>query len=324
MAAFGILRPRLRNGEHEYLLLRFHEPLPEGHEHIALGDSWQAERRLREFAQDSVNLRTLRELVYTQVNARPYEPLSEESVLRQAATLLSSKHVRLARAPLPKMPGVMQPREKVEKKPPPEVVEEKLRLMVQIVDDVTEDPITDLELSIKLPDGSKQKVTTDDEGRISLSDVPKGRVDITSAIDGATLAETLAFAKAGILKSLDSGKKRRRRMAPSGKFLARISEHKVSDGETLESIAETYSLTVDQLTKFNWGTTDPEEIQRHLFIDVGCTTKDDTGKFVLSRHDDPGVIYIARPLEMNWVALEDRHIWRVKKVPEPKLYLFSV
>ena len=125
----------------------------------------------------------------------------------------------------------------------------------------------------------------DDEGRISLSDVPKGRVDITSTIDGATLAETLAFAKAGVLKTLDSGKKRRRRKAPSGKFLARISEHKVSDGETLESIAETYSLTVDQLTKFNWGTTDPEEIQRHLFIDVGCTTKDDSGKFV--REEQP-------------------------------------
>ncbi|MFY0526724.1 LysM peptidoglycan-binding domain-containing protein [Archangium gephyra] len=314
----------MRHGEHEYVLLRFHEPLPERHELVVLGDSWQAERRLREFAQDSFNLRTLRELVYTQVNARPYEPLSEESVLRQAATLLGSKHLRLARVPLPKMPGRMMPREKVEQQPPPAVVEEKLRLMVQIVDDFSEEPITQLELSIKLPDGSKQKATTDGEGRISLWDVPKGRVDITSALEGATLAETLAFVKAGILVSLSPGKRRRRKQAPSGKFLARITEHKVSDGETLESIAETYALTADQLAKFNWGTTDPEELQRHLYLDVGCKTKDDSGKFVLTSQDSPGVLYIARPLEMNWVTLEDRHIWRVKRVPEPRPYLFSV
>lgn len=324
MAAIDTFRSHLRDGDYEYVLLRFHEPLPQGHELVALGDRWLAERRLRDFAQDDFNLRKLRELVYTDASARPYEPLSVELVLRQAATLLASKHLRLARVPRPRIRGALPHLEKLEKQPAPTPVEEKLRLMLQIVDDVTEDPIADIQLSIKLPDGSKQQATTDSDGRISLSDVPRGRVDIASVIDGATLTETLAFVKSGVLASLQrSGASRRRRRTTTGRFLARILEHKVSDGETLESIAQAYDLTVDQLAKFNWGTTDADEIQRHLLLDVGCTTKDDSGRVVLTGKDTPGIVYIARPLEMNWVALEERHILRVKKVPEPRLYMFS-
>ncbi|PTL77973.1 LysM peptidoglycan-binding domain-containing protein [Vitiosangium sp. GDMCC 1.1324] len=324
MAFFRSNRPSLRDGEREYILLEFHEPLPPEHEPVALGDTWRAERRLRDFAQDYFNLRTLRELIHTHAIARPFEPFTEEQVVRQAAMLFSRGQVRLARAPLVMVPGTVPPLEKkaTEEAAP---VEEKVRLMIQVVDDVTEDPISDLELNLKLPDGSEKKVKTDDDGRIELSDLTQGRVKVTTVIEGATLNETLAFAKAGVLPALQpAGKKtRKRRKGVSGSFLARIISHKVSDGETLESIAESYELTADALAKFNWGTTDPEKIQSHLLIDVGCTTKDDSGKFVLSSEDNPGIIYVARPLDMDWVALEQRHIWRVKKLPEPRLYLFS-
>lgn len=320
----GMPQPRLRQGVHEYVLLGFHEPVPDGHELVVFGERWLAERRVREFAQDDFNLRTLRALVSTHTSTQSYGPLSDELVLRKAAELLSSRLLSLARVPPRRGSGVLAPREKPEVRPAPVPVEEKLRLMLQVVDDVTEDPIADLALSIKLPDGSTKKATTDAEGRISLSDVPRGRVDITSVLDGATLAETLAFVKLGALASLQrEAKSRRRRRAAEGRFLARVIEHKVTDGETLESIAAAHDLSVDALTRFNWGTTDPDEIQQHLLIDVGCTAQDDSGKAVFTLHDDPGILYIARPLEMNWVALEERHILRVKKVREPRLYLFS-
>src|SRR3712207_7590937 len=57
-------------------------------------------------------------------------------------------------------------------------------------------------------------------------------------------------------------------------FLARLVKYKVSDGETLESVAEANGISVNELTQFNWGTTDPKEIQKRLFLDVGCRETD--------------------------------------------------
>ncbi|MCY1073146.1 LysM peptidoglycan-binding domain-containing protein [Archangium lansingense] len=322
-AAVRSIRHRLRDGEMEYVLLGFHEALPAGYEPVALGDTWLAERRLRELAQDYFNLRVLRELVYSQALSRPYEPSTEELVVRQAATLFARGHLRLARAPLPRMPGEVKALEKQKASEPPAPVEEKLRLMLQLVDDVSEEPVPDVKLRVLLSDGSEQRVTTDAEGRIELSDVPQGRVKVASVLEGATLAKTVAFVKSGILPSYQQEASRRSKGAAAELFLARVIEHKVSDGETLESVAESYGLTVDQLARFNWGTTDSEEIQRRLLSDVGCTSMDDSGKFVLSSLDEPGILYVARPLEMDWVTLELRHIWRVRKMAKQRVYLFS-
>ena len=180
-------------------------------------------------------------------------------------------------------------------------------------------PPASVELRLASPpaslDGNGARIRRLDAAGMEVLSVP---------LDGATLKETLAFVKAGILPAMQPvGQTRRRKKTVSGKFIAKLVSHKVSDGETLESIAESYKTTADALAKFNWGTTDPEKIQSHLLIDVGCTKKDDGGKYVLSSEDEPGILYIPRPLDMDWVALEQRHIWRVKKLPDPRLYLFS-
>ncbi|HSP77755.1 MAG TPA: LysM peptidoglycan-binding domain-containing protein, partial [Myxococcaceae bacterium] len=291
-----------------------------------LGGGWQVEQRLRDFSRDSFNLQTLRDVVYSHAVVRSYEPVTTDLVLREVAALLAVGQLRLVRAPPPEVPvGRLFP--KLEVVPPPPSVEEEepKRLMLQIVNDITDDSIADIKLRVVLPDGSEEQVTTDSSGRIELSSVPPGRVKVSSVLEGATLAETLVFVKSGVLSSKSQGAKSgRQSKAPAeGRFLARISEYKVADGDTLERIAEDHELTVDQLTQFNWGTTDPDEIQRRLFVDVGCTLKDDAGKFVLSSDDDPGILYIARPLEMDWVALEDRHVLRVKRVSDPTGFLFS-
>jgi hypothetical protein len=317
-------RRQLTDGFHEYLLLEFHEPLPERHEPEVLGGAWQLESRLRGLAQDTFNLRTLRDMVYTHTDVGSYEPVSTDQVVKQVATLLARGQLRLVRAPLPEIPaGRLFPR--LELVPPPDTIqeEEPRRLMLQVLHDSTEDPISDLTLTIELPDGSEQELTTDSSGRIEVAKVPPGRVKVSSVLDGATRAETLAFMKSGVLPSKsreDAG----HRTAVSGKFLARIITHKVSDGETLESIAESYSVTVDQLTRFNWNTTDPEELQWHLQVEVGCTREDADGRLEFSSSDEPGILYVARPLRMDWVALEERHVLRVRMAREWASSPFSV
>lgn len=319
------IRRRMRHGDHEYVLLEFHEPLPEGYELVALGDSWLAERRLRDFALDDFNLRTMRDLAHATSMSHGYEPASEAHVIRQMALSLSQGLFRLARVPLPVIPGTLLHREKTKAPSPAPPVDEKLRLMLQIVDDTTDEPLAGIKLRVKPPEGAEQQVTTDSSGRIELPDVPPGRVIVTSVLDGAILAKTRMFVKAGVLPSYqkDENANRRSKGANSELFLVRVIEHKVSDGETLEGIAEAHELTVEQLTQFNWGTTDPAQIQRRLLIEVGCKTRDESGNFVLTSRDNPGILFIPRPLVMDWMALEQRHIWRAKTVAKRRPYLFS-
>ncbi|ATB48286.1 LysM peptidoglycan-binding domain-containing protein [Corallococcus macrosporus] len=113
-------------------------------------------------------------------------------------------------------------------------------------------------------------------------------------------------------------------MASAPRFLARVTQHRVIDGETLESVAEMYGLSVEALTRFNWDTTDAADIERHLILDVGCTRKGARGQYVFTREDDPGILYIPRPEAVPRLPVEHSHILRVKRVPEPRHFLFSL
>ncbi|AKJ03064.1 hypothetical protein ATI61_113251 [Archangium gephyra] len=316
-------RNRLRDGLGEYALLGFHEPLPPGHELVATGGAAQLESRLRSLAQDFFNLQTLREVAHGHV-ASVFGAGSTDQLVRQVASLVSLGSLRLVRVPRAPEPTGRYLRHKPEELTPEDFVEETQRLRLQIVDDVTDEPISGVKLSIVLPDGSRKQATTDSSGRIELSSVPPGYAQVSSAIDGATLKETLVFVKSGILASKQQASRRRKRKSPSGRFLARVVEHRVSNGETLEGLAERYALTVDDLARFNWDTTDPDEIQRHLYLDVGCTAKDEDGRFLFTRDDEPGVLYIPRPLELGGLDVEQGHILRVSKPSRSAVFVFSV
>src|SRR5688572_27924605 len=79
-------------------------------------------------------------------------------------------------------------------------------------------------------------------------------------------------------------------------------EHRVRAGETLASIAQTHGLTWQDLTKFNFGTDVPREVNRYLHEVVGCTKRTKDGKnYRFSDSDVPGIIYIPktpRPLTL--------------------------
>lgn len=321
-ADFFSFRYRLRQGFRHYVLVKSHEPLPDSYKPVHFAGLGDMEMWLRGVVREHANQHVLRELLYNHGLSRAYGPVSVDELAQRVAAQLWEDRLRLAEAPPTRMRVIVPPHEEEEEAPAPAPVEEKYTFSLQVVDDATDQPISGIKLRIKLPTGSSQQSTTDGSGNIRVSNVPEGRIEVVSVIDGATLDETLAFVKSGAgsapqKQGSASGQK------PSGRFLARLIQHKVSDGETLESVAENYGLTKNQLAQFNWGTTDPKEIQKHLFLDVGCTMTDGGGKFVLSRHDDPGLLYIARPVELSLMASGPRQVLRVGKVPAPPAFVFS-
>ncbi|MFP2927617.1 LysM peptidoglycan-binding domain-containing protein [Pyxidicoccus sp. 3LG] len=318
----SLLRFRLRDGHREYVILESHEPLPEDHEDVSAGRGWWLERHLHQLTQDDGNLRTLRNVLQAHGHASVFAPLSTEQVARKAAALFSLGHLRLARAPLP-----LPTQAPAFPEAPPEVApldaqEEPRWLKLQVLDDVTGSPVTGLKLRILLSDDSEKQATTDSEGLIELKSVPPGHATVSSDLDGATLAETLALVK---VEGLPPPQEQEAKSEPSGsqpRFLARLIEHRVRDGETLESVAERYETTVDALGQFNWGTTEPAKIQRHLYLDVGCTVRKG-GKFVFTRRDSPGILFVPQPLSLRRLPVERHHTLRVKQAYEPRGYLFS-
>ncbi|MCP3142903.1 LysM peptidoglycan-binding domain-containing protein [Pyxidicoccus xibeiensis] len=318
----SLLRFRLRDGHREYLILEAHEPFPEGHEDVSAGRGWWLERHLHQLSRDEGNLRTLRNVLYAHGHLASFGPLSTEQVARQAAALFSLGSLRLARAPLPLSTQAPAFPEALLAVAPPPTQEEPRWLKVQVLDDVSGAPVAGLKLRILLSDDSEKQATTDSDGLIELKGIPPGHATVSSDLEGATLAETLALVKVEGLppprdeeaEAGDAGSKPR--------FLARLIEHRVRDGETLESVAERYETTVDALGQFNWSTTEPAQIQRHLYLDVGCTVRKG-GKFVFTRRDSPGILFVPQPLSLRRLAVERHHTLRVKQAYEPRGYLFS-
>jgi len=100
----------------------------------------------------------------------------------------------------------------------------------------------------------------------------------------------------------------------SWRRIARIDEHKVQTGETLESLASSAGLTWQQLAEFNWDTSVPEQVNEHLRDDVGCTQRTaDGNNYVFSSEDEPGIIYIPQPWTQEGLATEACHTFRVRQ-----------
>ena len=101
-------------------------------------------------------------------------------------------------------------------------------------------------------------------------------------------------------------------------YILEITPHKVRTGETLAGLAKANKLSLQMLAKFNWGTSDPAEINRHLQDDVGCTKRTGDGKnYKFDDSDHPGLIYIPRPWRKTTLATSHTHIMRVRRL-EPK------
>ncbi|HEX8701030.1 MAG TPA: hypothetical protein VF815_19455, partial [Myxococcaceae bacterium] len=154
-AAFHSFNHRLRDGLRHYVVLKFHEPVPARHKPVVHVDSHQLQGWLRRLAQDHFNLQTLRELGYGHVSSTAFGTAALEELVRRAATQLLDGRLRLVEAPVVPLRGLLRTVKKEETFfPPPE--EEKFSFSLQVVDDVTDEPISGIKLKLKLPGGSTQ------------------------------------------------------------------------------------------------------------------------------------------------------------------------
>jgi len=102
------------------------------------------------------------------------------------------------------------------------------------------------------------------------------------------------------------------------KRVADVDILKVQTGDMLESLANANGLTWQQLARFNWNTEDPKQINRCLREIVGCTKRTADGKnYKFDSSDDPGLLYIPKPLQLPGLSLNRPYVLRVSK---PRLH----
>lgn len=205
------------------------------------------------------------------------------------------------------------------------------RVAFRVVIDRTSQPVPGVVLQITLPDGRRILSVTNTDGKIEVEDVPTpGVCGVTCSMRDARLATTYDFVGNGAAPIMPvdlytqetAGEKSDSQtpgmaetQKPRGGVIAEIEEHRVATGETLESIASQAGMNSHQLAMFNWGTSEPTQVNRRLRDEVGCRkTGPDGRKYILDNEDDPGILFVPRQWQESGLATDQEHIIRVRKL----------
>lgn len=286
-------------------------------------DHFSAIEFLRCFVHDDFIMAGLRNLLGKDMVHLNFYNWTDHKVLEQLAWKLVYGSVKIAVSPveIPKGNfrradelGDSEPEEKsvvpiVRDMPQNTVVWIKF----QVIDVITGDPIKGVNLKIRLPKGSQNKYTTNADGMIEITGIYSGTCDIMCEIQDAQLSDTYHFV--GMDKASASGKTAGRipltppaRDTISKRHIALIKKHEVKTDETLAIVAKSNSMTWKELAKFNWGTDDPKEINKHLRDSLGCTKKTSDGKnYIFTSKDDPGILYIPCQWKKQGLVTEKKH-----------------
>jgi hypothetical protein len=65
-------------------------------------------------------------------------------------------------------------------------------------------------------------------------------------------------------------------------YLVDASVHRVRTGDTPASIAAIYGVPWEEITQFNWGTTEAATVEEHFREDLGCARKTPDGRAMCS------------------------------------------
>ncbi|MCA9288588.1 MAG: hypothetical protein KDA05_08385, partial [Phycisphaerales bacterium] len=99
------------------------------------------------------------------------------------------------------------------------------------------------------------------------------------------------------------------------KRIAEIERHKVKDGESIDSLAKANGFDWKFLSRFNWGTDVPKEINKHLVDDNGIWKPTKDGKnFSFTSTDHPGIMFIPKKWEKTGLATGKEHVFKVRHI----------
>jgi hypothetical protein len=200
--------------------------------------------------------------------------------------------------------------------PLPEIPKVTSWISFQVVHHMTGEPYEGVRLVVRTPSGLEVSCRTDSAGMATLDEIIPGDCDVWCPLKDARLARTVAFVGMGKPVPRDAGGTAgsfRPGRRPSAEWIANIDEHQVQTGETLKSIADANGYSWQDLAEFNWGTRAPDEINRHLRDDVGCTVKTRDGfNYQFTSEDEPGLIYIPRQWSQSGLPTERTHVIRVR------------
>ena len=97
------------------------------------------------------------------------------------------------------------------------------------------------------------------------------------------------------------------------KKIVKVTEYTVKDGDTLEKIAKNNGLELADLCKFNFGTSDKDEVAKYYWGRLGCSGLKDDGSFKYGKDDKPGKLFIPDKNNKQTFAQDQTHEIKLKK-----------
>jgi len=285
-----------------------------------------ARRYLEEYAGDSMAMSQLRMVLAEDSMGMPVTNLDDAEVLDEAAWRVSINQLTIAEElerPLPEEPE-SEPASSSSAAPPPELPRSKKLTWIEfkVIWDVSGEPVKNVRLVVKTPDGVENFHDTNGEGKVRIDDLEPGSCDMRCDMKELRLKDTLVFVAMGD----ETSEKGPTPTAGSGPLrIALVDEHKVKSGESIASLAKNAKMPWQDLAKFNWGTAVPDEINKHLRDVVGCRRKTkDRKNYVFDDLDEPGIVYIPKAWSAGGLSTGGTHVIRVRKITRPsKPFIFS-
>ncbi|MBU0994984.1 MAG: LysM peptidoglycan-binding domain-containing protein [Proteobacteria bacterium] len=326
------MKKTIRKGIQEFQIISWDESHDKG-ELMTFPDKTSARLFLRSFLNDHVSMMIFRDILKNKSLHCELYRLNNIDITDQLSCTLSNGTIRVAKLPIEDSSWIRQKRFWEEDDYVAPVAKATARdvhwITFKVLEDTSGMPIPDITLSIKLPGGAKVDKTTNEKGLIEIYDITGGDCEISTDIKNAKLENTLAFVDCGrMLRDNYSGQSDPKKKKISGLFIAEIKEHKVKTGETPDSLAQSFGMPWEDITWFNWGAASPDEINNHLEEDVGCTQKNPNNNgFVFDDSDEPGIVYLPKPIKRGRLSTQATHIISVKQVEKAKKleeFMFSM
>lgn len=306
---------RLRFAGQELELLERHDAVPATSEVVRFHDRQAAEAFVRGLFEERPCREQLQALV-ARIDPVGCSLRDHRGQLALAASLLATDTLRVARPVKSHAWGGSGAKtDPAAERPPAAEPRQDVWLELRVVDDDTGKPVPDVKLTVTLPDDAEHERSTDGEGVVDFPSTVRGSATVLSELASAGLEQTFDFVGMGEPPPPADDEDESDEVPPGPYRIAHVEQRRVRSGETLESVAEAAGMSWQELAEFNWSTSSPGEVNKHLRFELGCTKKDASGaNYRFDDLDRPGILYVPRSFRRGGLATERAHTLRVRRI----------